>query len=93
MQQGVTSRISPQVWLVWLGLNLVVVRFSYNRNPSLNLILTKPNQIGGLTIDERCPWLWNCLKKNLIPPLLTYVFDYCYTFISILLSGFESWVA
>ena len=24
------------------------------------------------------------------PPLLTYVFEYCYTFISILLSGFKS---
>ena len=32
-------------------------------------------------------------KKKLIPPLLTYVFEYCCTFISILLSGFKSWVA
>ena len=28
-------------------------------------------------------------KKKLIPPLLTYVFEYCYTFISILLSGLD----
>ena len=31
-------------------------------------------------------------KKKLIPPLLTYVFEYCYTVISISLSGFRSWV-
>ena len=31
-------------------------------------------------------------KKISITPLLTYVFEYCYIFISILLSDFKSWV-
>ena len=75
MWQGITSSISPQVRFVWLGLNLVRVRFSYNRNPNRNLILTKPNQLTYLALPLQGFFSASASKKPYSATLLDHMYS------------------